>query len=225
MQRDCYRCRQPIEEQVAFCSACGAPQIRVSRPQEQTSEEPTLPEVELTTEQIAAVSGVPANLVGRSGIQWKSFARTAAPMAALTGILTVLIPPLGYFILLPASLILSIHIYRRRRPAPMRGGQGARLGAMMGFFSFIFFAIFLIGIFCLSPSVYQASVMDAIQQMASWNPGQQVQQLKQLASTHDGLVAFTLIHLAAALISFLLIGMSSGALAVSLAKARNRPQP
>jgi len=151
MQRDCFRCRQPIEEQVAFCSACGAPQIRVSRPQEQPSEEPALPEVELTTEQIAAVSGAPANLVGRSGIQWKSFARTAAPMAAFTGILTVLIPPLGYFILLPASLILSIHIYRKRRPAPMRGGQGARLGALMGLFSFIFFAIFLIGVFLSKP--------------------------------------------------------------------------
>jgi hypothetical protein len=227
MQRDCYRCKQSIEEQVAFCSACGAPQIRVPQPEplsEPSSENPALSQVELTADQIAMVSGVPANLVGRSGIQWKSFIRTAAPMAAFTGILTVLVPPLGFFILLPGSLILSIYIYRRTHPAPLRGGQGAQLGTLMGFLSFAFFAIFLIGIFFLSPAAYQASIIESIQQLASWYPDQQVQQLQQLVATREGLIAFTILRLAAALVSFLLIGVGTGALAVTLSKARNRPQ-
>lgn len=224
MQRDCYRCRQPIEEQVAFCSACGAPQIRVSRPQEQPAEEPALPEVELTTEQIAAVSGVPANLVGRSGIQWKSFARTAAPMAAFTGLLTVLLPALGLFVLLPASLIVAIYIYRRTRPAPMRGGQGARMGALMGLLSFgSFLVFFLIAIYLNQPK-YREIIVGKIQEIAAQNPDQQAQQMLQWFATTDGLITFTIMFLVTILVFFLIIGMSSGALAVSLAKARNRPQ-
>ena len=133
MQRDCYRCRQPIEEQIAFCPVCGAPQIRV-RPPEPLAE--VQPEAELTSDQVLATSTTPANLVGRSGIQWKSFSRTAAPLAAFTGMLTVMAPGLGFFVLLPGSLIVAIYIYRRTRPAPMRGGQGARMGALMGLLSF-----------------------------------------------------------------------------------------
>src|SRR5579871_1442245 len=213
MQRDCYRCRQPIEEQVAFCSACGAPQIRVSRPQEQPAEEPALPEVELTTEQIAAVSGVPANLVGRSGIQWKSFARTAAPMAAFTGLLTVLLPALGLFVLLPASLIVAIYIYRRTRPAPMRGGQGARMGALMGLLSFgSFLVFFLIAIYLNQPK-YREIIVGKIQEIAAQNPDQQAQQMLQWFATTDGLITFTIMFLVTILVFFLIIGMSSGALA------------
>jgi hypothetical protein len=224
MQRDCYRCGNPIEEQIAFCPACGAPQIRVSRPIEPLAEVQDLPEAELTSDQVAAISSTPANLVGRSGIQWKSFARTATPLAALTGIFTVMAPPLGFFFLFPASLIAAIYIYRRTRPAPMRGGQGARMGALMGFLSFIFFMIFLIAIFFLKPSIYKASVIDAVQQVAAWNPDQQFQQLQQLVSTPEGLIAFTVVRLAATLVFFLIIGVGSGALAVTLGRPRNHPQ-
>jgi hypothetical protein len=224
MQRDCFRCRQPIEEQVAFCSACGAPQIRVSRPQEQPSEEQALPEVELTADQIAAVSGVPANLVGRSGIQWKSFARTAAPMAALTGMLTVLVPALGLFVLLPASLIVAIYIYRRTRPAPMRGGQGARMGALMGLLSFGSFLVFFLLAISLDQPKYREIMVNIIHEAAAQNPDQQAQRVAQWFATPDGLITFTIMFLLAILVFFLIIGMSSGALAVSLAKARNRPQ-
>ncbi|HLK52204.1 MAG TPA: hypothetical protein VKU42_02045 [Candidatus Angelobacter sp.] len=180
--------------------------------------------MELTTEQIAAVSGVPANLVGRSGIQWKSFARTAAPMAAFTGLLTVLLPALGLFVLLPASLIVAIYIYRRTRPAPMRGGQGARMGALMGLLSFgSFLVFFLIAIYLNQPK-YREIIVGKIQEIAAQNPDQQAQQMLQWFATTDGLITFTIMFLVTILVFFLIIGMSSGALAVSLAKARNRPQ-
>ena len=223
MQRDCYRCRQLIEEQVAFCSACGAPQIRVSRPSEQLSEIPALPGMEITAEQLVAVK-TPADLVDRSGIQWKSFARTAAPLAAFTGLLTVLAPPLGFFILLPASLILSIYIYRRTRPAPMHGGQGARMGALMGLLSFIFFAaFFLVAVFQNQPE-YREIIVNKVHEVVAQNPDRQVQQTLQWFVTTDGLIALTVMILAVILLVFLVIGMGSGALAVTLGKSRNRPQ-
>jgi hypothetical protein len=224
MQRDCYRCRQPIEEQVAFCSACGAPQIRVSRPSEQLSEIPALPGVEITAEQLAAVSTTPADLVGRSGIQWKSFARTAAPLAAFTGMLTVILPPLGVFVLLPASLIVAIYIYRRTRPAPMRGGQGARMGALMGLLSFTFFLVFFLVAIYLNQPKYREVIVNKVHEMAAQNTDPQAQPMLQWFATTDGLIAFTIMFLATVLIFFLVIGMGSGALAVTLGKARNRSQ-
>ncbi|HEY3768334.1 MAG TPA: hypothetical protein VGN44_06655 [Candidatus Angelobacter sp.] len=229
MQRDCYRCKQSIEEQVAFCSACGAPQIRVPQAEqlaEQSSENPAPPQVELTAEQIAMVSGgVPANLVGRSGIQWKSFIRTAAPMAAFTGMLTVILPPLGLFILLPASLFATIYIYRRTRPAPIRSGQGARMGALMGLLSFIFFAAFFLVAVSLNEPKYREVIVDKVQEVTAQNPDQQVQQALQWFATTDGLIALTVMILGTILVFFLIIGMGSGALTVALSKARNRPQP
>jgi hypothetical protein len=213
-----------MEEQTSFCSACGAPQIRVRTP-ELSPENPALPEVELTPGQIAAVAGVPANLTGRSGIQWKSFARTAAPLAAFTGMLTVVIPPLGFFILFPMCLILSIRIYQRLRPTPMRGGQGARMGALMGLLSFVFFMAFLLGFAFFYPARYQSLVIEAVKQIPNWSPDQQIQQLQQLAATPEGVVAFTLVRLVGALIFFLLIGMGSGALAVTLGRPRSGPHP
>jgi len=224
MQRDCYRCGNPIEEQIAFCPACGAPQIRVSRPIESLAEVQDLPAAELTSDQVAAISSTPANLVGRSGIQWKSFSRTAAPLAAFTGMLTVMAPGLGFFVLLPGCLMVSIYIYRRTRPAPMRGGQGARMGALMGLLSFVFFTVFfLVGVF-LNQAKYSEFIVNLVHDAAAHNPDQQVQQLQQLVSTPEGLIAFTAIGLAGILIFFLIIGMGSGALAVTLGKPRNHLQ-
>jgi hypothetical protein len=224
MQRDCYRCRQPIEEQVAFCSACGAPQIRVSRPPELLPEVPALPEVEITAEQLAGVT-TPADLVGRSGIQWKSFARTAAPLAALTGMFTVIRPPLGFFILLPASLMVAIYIYRRTRPAPMRGGQGARMGALMGLLSFTFFLVFFLVAIYLNQPKYREVIVSKVHEIAAQNTDPHAQPMLQWFATTDGLIAFTIMFLATILIFFLVIGMGSGALAVILGRPKNHPQP
>jgi hypothetical protein len=221
MQRDCYRCGNPIEEQIAFCPACGAPQIRVSRPIEPLAEVQDLPAAELTSDQVAAIASTPANLTGRSGIQWKSFSRTAAPLAAFTGMLTVMAPGLGFFILLPGSLMVSIYIYRRTRPAPMRGGQGARMGALMGLLSFVFFTVFFLVAISLNQPKYREVIVNMIHEAAAQNPDQQVQQVVQWFATTDGLITFTAMILAFALVCFLIIGVGSGALAVILGKPRN----
>ena len=223
MQRDCYRCHQPIEEEVAFCSACGAPQIRVSRPAELLAEIPALPGTEITPERLAAATH--ANLVGRSGIQWKSFARTAAPLAAFTGMLAVPQLQVGLFILLPICLILAIYIYRRTRPAPMRSGQGARMGALMGLLSFVFYTAFFLVTVSLNLPKYREFIVNLVHDAATQNPDQLVQQKMQWFATPDGMIAMTFLILAGILISFLLVGMGTGALAVALSKSRNRSHP
>lgn len=212
-----------MEEQLAFCSACGAPQIRVSRAPEQPAESPEAPPRDSTSEQTAAVSPLPAGLA-RSRIEWKYFVRTALPLAAVTGMLAVPLLPLGLAVLLPASSIWAISRYRQHRTGPLRGGQGARMGALMGLLSFGFFLAFFLVAVSLDQAKYREVIINRIQEAAAQNPDPQAQQMLQWFATTNGLIAATAMGLAFILVIFLLVGMSSGALAVALGKARNRPQ-
>jgi hypothetical protein len=159
-----------------------------------------------------------------AGIEWSYFLRTAAPLAAFTGLLTVPLPPLGFFVLLPASLIWSISRYRQHRAAPLRRGQGARMGALMGLLSFGFFLVFfLTGVF-LNQARYREMIASIVQDLVAQAPDLQSQRMLQWFATPDGMITYTAILLALSLGFFLIIGSGSGALAVALGKARNRSE-
>jgi hypothetical protein len=211
-----------MEGQPAFCSACGAPQIRVTRAIHPPPEEPPAAESGLPSIPMPNLSS-PAQLAPMVGIDWKYFLRTAAPLAFLTGMLTVALPALGLFILLPASLVWSIARYRRQRPVPLRRGQGAAMGTLIAVLSFgVFLFFFLAGIY-FKPSEYRDFALGRIHEAAARNPDPQSQQMLQWLATPDGLVVSTVIAMGMILIVFLVIGMGSGALAVALGKDRKRP--
>ena len=221
MQNICYRCGRPIEGQTTFCPACGAPQIRVSTPAQPVAiAETTAPDFPPLQE--APVSSS-QSLAPPTGIAWQDFIRAATPLAALTGLLTLVLPPLGLFVLLPVNLVLAISRYLRRRPMALRSGQGARMGAMMGVLSFGFFlASFFAGV-SLFWDEYRNVTIARIHGIAAQNPDPQVQQMMQLATTPHGFIAFTAFGLVTILFTLLIIGMASGALAIALGRARNRP--
>jgi uncharacterized membrane protein len=220
MQNICYRCGRPIEGQIAFCAACGAPQIRVSTPEQPLN----VPEEQQDVPPV--FPGQPFPPSGRltpSGIAWKDFIHAATPLAALTGIITVPLAPLGLFVLLPANLIWAIARYRRNRLLAMRAGQGARMGAVMGMLSFGFFLPCFLATITVWRTQYRELMIARINEIAAQNPDPQAQQMLQAMATPHGLIVFTAIGLGTILLIFLVIGMGSGALAVALGKARNRP--
>lgn len=142
-------------------------------------------------------------------------------MAALTGVLTALLPLFGLFIALPASSVWTISRYRQRRPVPIRSGQGARMGALMGLISFGFYAAFF-----LSPgsqAKFRELIVNNIQERAAQAPDLQSQQVLQWFATPHGFIAATAMILAMILVIFLIIGIGSGAMAAALAKTPNRP--
>lgn len=227
MQRNCYQCGHLIEEQIAFCPACGAPQIRVSKAPELPFEvppdlnsPPTLNPVPPSADLAASLA---ANMSLTGKIDWKAFARSAAPLAALSGVLTALLPPLGLFIVLPASLVWTISLYRRRRPAPMRTGQGARMGAFMALISFVFYAMFFLT--PASQARLHELVITTVQERAAQAPDQQSQQILQWFATPHGFIAITAFILAVILAIFLIIGIASGAMTIAFTKAPNRNGP
>lgn len=145
-------------------------------------------------------------------------------MAAFTGILTVPLPPLGLFIILPASVILAIYIYCRHRPVPLRGGQGARMGAITGLLSFFFFSVFFLVAVYLNQSRYRDVIVGKIHEISAQNPDPQAQQMLQWFTTTHGLITFTIMFLLTILVFFLIIGAGIGALAVAYGKLGNRPR-
>jgi|SRR5215831_8355972 len=222
MQNSCYRCGRPVEGQIAFCAACGAPQIRVSAPEQPLTvpEERQQDVPPVFPEQPFPPSG---HLAPSSGIAWKDFIHAAIPLAAITGILTVPLAPLGLFVLLPANLIWAMDRYRRNRPLAIRAGQGARMGAMMGALSFGFFLACFLATITVWQTHYREMMIARINEIAAQNPDPQAQQMLQGFATPHGLIVFTAVGLGTILLVFLVIGLGTGALAVALGKARNRP--
>jgi hypothetical protein len=222
MQNSCYRCGHPIEGQIAFCAACGAPQIRVSMP-EQPLEVPDKQPQDLPHVFPQRPFPPSGGLALSTGIAWKDFIRAATPLAAVTGIVTVPLAPLGLFVLLPANLIWAIARYRRNRPLAIRAGQGARMGAVMGVLSFGFFLPCFLATITLWRTQYRELMIARLNEIAAQNPDPQAQQMMQWITTPHGFIAFIAVSLGAILLIFIVIGMGSGALAVALGKARNRP--
>jgi hypothetical protein len=221
MQSDCHRCGHPIEGQLTFCPACGAPQIRVSRAIEPSQQE--------TAAIDAGLSPVPspdsplsAELSATAGIDWKYFIRTAIPLAALTDVLTITLHPLGLFLFLPANLLWAISRYRRHRPIAIRRGQGARMGAMMGVLCFAFFFAFFLVRVSFQRAEYRDVVISQIHQISAQNPDPQAQQMLQWFATPEGLIAYTAIALVTILLVCLAVGIGSGAIAIALRKERKR---
>jgi hypothetical protein len=222
MQSDCHRCGHPIEGQLAFCPACGAPQIRVSRVMEQIQQETAAPDSGLSPLP-SPDSPLSAELSATVGIDWKYFLRTAIPLAALTDVLTMTLHPLTLFVFLPANLVWAISRYRRHRRVVMGSGQGARMGAMMGLLTFAFFLVFFLVTISFQHAQYRDIMITQIHQISAQNPDPQAQQMLQWFATPDGLIAFTAIALVTILLICLAVGSGSGAVAIALAKNRRRP--
>jgi hypothetical protein len=221
MQSDCHRCGHPLEGHLAFCPACGAPQIRVSRPIETSQEETIAADSGLPAPSLP-VSALPSELATAAGIDWKYFLRTAIPLAALTDVLTVTLHPLALFVFLPANLVWAISRYKRHRPLAIGSGQGARMGALMGLLSFALFLVyFLVGLIFLHAQ-YRDTMISQIHQISAQNPDPQAQQMLQWFTTPDGLITFTAIALVTILLVCLALGTGSGAVAIALGKDRKR---
>jgi ribosomal protein L40E len=207
MEKTCYRCDAPISESATFCPACGAPQIRVSA-QELT---PLAPEPQAGEPAVTYSQPGPAFQPG--AIRWKTFLRTTWPLAALAGVAASTIPLVGFFVLLPLSVLLGIWLYRRRQAAIIRASQGVKLGLAMGLISFISFAVLMVGAVSTSETLHQEMVRQ-ITVAASRTPETQKMFLPWI-NTPQGFAVFMAILLAFTMFIFLAFTGITGAVAAA----------
>ncbi len=210
-----------MEEQVPFCPACRAPQIKVSSGQDVSNP------VEASAHDTWGASAPPRPLPSAAGIsqkiQWKSFFRIALPLAMANGLLTSLVLPLGLLIFLPGSVLWAIAIYRRRVPGPLSTGRGAKLGSVLGLLSFAPFAVFFSLWISHNRSQVHEAMVRAFQDAAAKNPDPGIQPMVQFfTGTTAGMVVITLLVLAFVLVLFLLFAAAAGALIVAFSRGKLR---
>lgn len=205
-----------IDEGVAFCPQCNAPQIRVA-----VSEMAPLPPSEAEHE-LAAPSymGTPPS----RGIDWPQ-AFSSAAWAGIIAALALMIP-LGAFVLgTLAAGALSVLLYRRHHPnSELTPGMGARLGAASGVIGFgIASALLALSMVLFhSGGELRALLMDALQQSAARNPGPQTEQVLQFFKSPQGFAMVVIAGMVMMFLGVLVFTSIGGALGASLLRRKEK---
>ena len=220
VQHACYACGEFLEQVVTFCPSCGAPQIKV------TSRDP---ETAVTDDRPSPPPPPASQIAGppfpyASQINWKSLFRIALPLSAAVGLLTWLEPGLGWLVALPGGIILAINFYRRRQPCLLTASLGAKLGAVVGLLSFVFFSLLFAASSASDAPAFRSAMQKLGQDALARYPTPESQQLAQAWFTGPhavALIAGTL--LASTLFVIMIISVITGALVGAWSQRRHIP--
>ncbi len=232
MEHPCHGCNTPVEDGVAFCPNCNAPQIRVPVPEPESPQElpapPAAQEAHSPAETslpdgAAQVSAVRPVLAPGAPVEWSQ----AIPGAALAGALLafcLLIPIAAYFLWMIAAGALAVVLYLRRVPhRALSAGMGARLGAISGLFGFGIFA-FLSSLELLlerDNGKVRELLQQVLQQSLARNSDPAVQASLQRLMTPEGLALLFTLGMILFLAAFVLLSSLGGALGAYLFRNRN----
>ena len=219
MEHSCYKCGVTLEEGVAFCPQCNAPQIRVAGAErlEQAG----------TSTEVASEMAIPGQAVSHADpnvIQWAQ-ALPSSGLAGLIAAILMLIPLGGLGLGMLAAGVLCVLLYRRRVPAAnLTPGMGARLGAVSGTMGFGVFAIFT----AIEVLVFhnggelRAALLQAVQQSATRSSDPQAQQVLDYLKSPPGLALIMALGLMVMFAAFLIFSSLGGAIGAALLRRRNR---
>lgn len=215
MEQPCHSCGKPVDEGVAFCPNCNAPQIRVAglRPEAFSEASPPLPPAEPS----------PPPSPARHGLHWGDAWRAAAFAGVLVSIASFF--PLSYLLWVLLGGVLAVVLYRRRRPQDQFGAAtGAVLGALTGL---IGFSIFALGstLLILARGEFERireAMQQALQRAATEGAADpRAQEAMELLTTPGGLAFMIAVVVVVFLAAFVLFGAMGGAMgALVLGKRR-----
>lgn len=226
MEKTCHRCGAVIAEDTAYCSQCGAPQVRV--PESFTT---------VATPAAAADGGNASSdnlLASAAGIRvnW----RHALPSAGAAGFamaVATMLPLLSNFF--PLWMLgggwLAVNIYARRTSLLLLPANiGAKVGALAGLLGFAFFAIFTSAYLAIATVVLhqgeqiRATLRSVLEQAAANNHDAHAQALAQWMQTPEGLAFVVGFSMFLFLVAFLLLSSAGGIFAASRARKRSDKQ-
>ena len=212
MDHSCDKCGASLEEGVAFCPQCSAPQIRVSGREQ-------IPEMEVPGQ------AIPPAEADIDTIQWPH-ALPSAAQAGLIAAILMLIPLGGFGLGMIAAGVLSVLLYRRRVPAAnLTPGMGARLGAVSGTLGFAIFSIFTaieVALFHNGGEL-RADLLQAVQQSASRSSDPQAQQILEYLKSPPGLALVMTLGLMVMFGAFLIFSSLGGAIGAALLRRKHHP--
>ena len=204
MEQPCYKCGQSVEQGIAFCPHCTAPQIRV------VIAEPPVPVADASAPSpIAADLSPSTSLPAALHPRWSQVVRPCALAALIASILM----SLGLYPLVSLFSVgfLAVLFYRQRRPAlPIKTLAAAGLGALSGILCFVMTALW-IGLAVSFPDFrtkLHDQLLDNAQKLASSHPGDpQIQLLLAQMKTPEGLIV---VIIAASILFFVLSVLLAG---------------
>jgi hypothetical protein len=207
-----------VQEGVAFCPQCNAPQIRVSVPE--SSAFSALPADRQET--LPPYSRLMSPLAAR--IDWSQ----ALPATALAGLIAavLMMTPLAAFglgMLIGGSL--SVVFYRRRNPvANITPAMGSRLGMASGALGgCIFTILFSAGTIVLHAwDEIRHKIIELVDQAAARNPDPQAQQAMEFFKTEQGITLLVISALVGTLVAFVIFSALGGAVGAALLRRKQQ---
>ena len=228
MDHPCHKCGNTVEDGKAFCSQCGAPQIRVAMP------EPASPAIagDVTANDATVFSLVPPGLPGSpsvpmlpAGIEWPRALRTCA-VAALLCVAVMSLRLMVPLLAVSGAGCLAVILYRYRSPIwKATARSGAQLGAVTGLFSSGVIAIFSLIMFAVLQSGGQLreQVLEGLQQVASRSNDPQMQAYLDVLKKPEDLAAKLTLYTIGTLVISVAAGSIAGALTGAFLSRKNRP--
>jgi hypothetical protein len=223
MDHPCHKCGHSIEDGKAFCSQCGAPQIRVAMPETPAELTSMRNEVARPLDREVGVgfSTLPIAALPVSGtypVQPCALAAAVALGLTLLG--------LNPFVAALVTGFLAVAFFRRRRPGVVMGsGAGARLGAFSGFLFFGMSTILetLAVVVLHKGAEVRGAMLDKVQQAATRYPGPDVQPFLDFVKSPDGFAVMMVASIIFGFLAFIVLSGCGGALGAAFLGRHDRP--
>ncbi len=229
MEHPCYRCQALVDEGIAFCPHCGAPQIRVAAPEETppatlppTGEFPPPVQSSYPPQQWsppAAAYPTPPN-----AIQWEK-AWQGALLAGIGAALLSAVPivAIGCCLWMLGAGALAVWMYQRRVPGSLvTPGMGMKLGAFAGVIAFAVNASVTVVSFIALRSTedFRRTLQEQMDKQMANNPDpkaqEMVQRMMDWMGTPQGAATLIVMVLLIMAVVFVLFCSAGGALGASM---------
>ena len=218
MDHLCYKCQTSIDESLPFCPHCGAPQIRVATPEEDSSGSPNV-----ATPNVSPSSWPPASHPSElSAIQWNLAARGALLSGLISAFLSGLpILGLGCCLWLLGGGALAVWLYQRRIPgAVVTPGMGMRIGALSGAVGSLATTVLWIFLFTRNSQELRSVFAEQMEKAIAQNPDAHAQevghQVINYLNTPEGLATAFVVSIVVMAVVFIVFSSAGGALGGSM---------
>ena len=225
MEHICYKCATLIEETLPFCPHCGAPQIRVASPDDDTSQM-TPPFFTDGTPQVASpASWAPAasaHIPQAASIQWELAWKGALLSGLAAGVLSnAPVLGLGCCLWLLGAGALAVWLYQRRVPGTfVTPGMGMRIGAVSGAIGYVAATILMALSFAFNSQEIRSAMQKQLDKSLAANPDPRAQEIMRQfmgnLNTPQGLATFFVLIMAIMAVVFVIFSAAGGALGASL---------
>jgi hypothetical protein len=240
VEHPCYQCQATVEEGVAFCPHCGAPQIRVIGPEGDVQAPPPEAPQNVPSSPPQAPTGwgqsdtqysppawmqsgtpyPPAPFAIRWDLAWKGALLSGIGAAILSAIPIVSV---GCCLWMLGAGALSVALYQKQVPGTtITPGMGMRVGALAGFFGFLINAVVTTVSFVLfrSSNEFRRAMQEQMDKQMAANPDPKVREMVQRMldwmSTPQGAATLVVVALVFVGAAFLVFTAAGGALGASM---------